>query len=163
MKGAAGNNEPGRRCGQTLVEFSIVAFLTVMMLLFVLEMSRAMLVVTTVAQAARAGVRYAIVHGSTRPATGCAIAADCASGPGNFTQVVTVVTNFAGVGPLNTNLFLTTPGKIAVTYPDSGTPPGNAPGQHVKITVMYPYDPLTSYFSKNSLSLNSTAQGIIVY
>ena len=45
-----------------------MAVLTVIMLLFVVEMGRMLLVYTTVANAARAGVRYAIVHGSTRTA-----------------------------------------------------------------------------------------------
>jgi Flp pilus assembly protein TadG len=106
VRSSAGKTEPDGRRGQTLVEFSIVTVLTVIMLLFVLEMSRAVLVLTTVAQAARAGVRYAIVHGSTRPANGCAVAADCASGPANATHVVDVLTNFASVGPLNASLLV---------------------------------------------------------
>jgi Flp pilus assembly protein TadG len=51
--------------GQSLVEFSLVALLTVMMMLFVAEMGRMLLVYTAVANAARAGSRYAIVHGGT--------------------------------------------------------------------------------------------------
>ena len=141
----------GRR-GQTLVEFSVVTLMTVMMLLFVVEMGRMLLVYTTVANAARAGIRYAIVHGSTR-ATGTTVYS--ASGPTYTTQVVTVVTNFASAGPLNMSLLT---GNITVTYPNAS----NAPGQPVNITVVYPYDPLTSYFSK-TLRLGSAAQGIIVY
>jgi hypothetical protein len=45
---------------------AVVALMTVIMLLFVVEMGRMVLVYTTVANAARAGVRYAIVHGSSR-------------------------------------------------------------------------------------------------
>ncbi|MGA3236121.1 MAG: TadE/TadG family type IV pilus assembly protein [Bryobacteraceae bacterium] len=141
----------GRR-GQSLVEFSVVTLLTVMMLLFVVEMGRMLLVYTTVANAARAGVRYAIVHGSTR-AAGATLSS--ASGPSNTAQVVTVVTNFASAGPLNMSLLT---GNIAVTYPNAS----NAPGQPVNVIVLYPYDPLTSYFSKTVI-LGSAAQGIIVY
>jgi Flp pilus assembly protein TadG len=141
----------GRR-GQGLVEFSVVTLMTVMMLLFVVEMGRMLLVYTTVANAARAGIRYAIVHGSTR-AAGTTV--NSASGPGSTAQVVTAVTNFASAGPLNMSLLT---GNISVTYPNAS----NAPGQPVNITVVYPYDPLTSYFSK-TLRFGSASQGIIVY
>lgn len=145
------------RSGQTLVEFSVVAVLTVLMLLFIVEIGRMVLVYTTVANAARAGVRYAIVHGSTRTA-GSTV--DSASGPGaDPAQVVTVVKNFASAGLLATSLLI-----VHVTYPDQPQPAlaANAPGQYVLITVVYPYDPLTTYFSK-TLRLGSQAQGIIVF
>jgi Flp pilus assembly protein TadG len=143
--------------GQTLVEFSLVSLLTVIMLLFVVEIGRMLLVYTTVANAARAGVRYAIVHGSTRP-TGATV--DSASGPGaDPAQVVTVVKNFASAGLLTTSLLI-----VHVTYPDQPKPAlaANAPGQYVLITVVYPYDPLITYFSK-TLRLGSQTQGIIVF
>jgi len=139
------------RDGQALVEFSLVAVMTVVMLLFVIEMGRMLLVYMTVANAARAGVRYAVVHGSTRAAGS---ATSNASGPAsNPAQVVTVVKNFAGAGALSTSRLV-----IAVTYPGGS----NAPGQSVNITVVYPYDPLTTYFSK-SLRLGSAAQGVILF
>lgn len=139
------------RDGQALVEFSLVAVMTVIMLLFVVEMGRMLLVYTTVANAARAGVRYAVVHGNTR-AVGSATSD--ASGPAsNPAQVVTVVQNFAGAGALTVSRLV-----IAVTYPGGS----NAPGQSVNITVVYPYDPLTNYFSK-SLRLGSASQGVILF
>ncbi len=67
-----------RRAGTSLVEFSVVALLSVLMLLFIVEMGRMLLVYTTVANAARAGLRYAVVHGSTRTAGN---GLDNASGP----------------------------------------------------------------------------------
>ena len=148
--GAATSGLAGRS-GQTLVEFSVVAVLTAIMLLFVVEMGRMLLVYTTVANAARAGVRYAIVHGGTRSA-GSTV--DNASGPGNDpTQVVTVIKNFASGGLLTTSRLV-----VHVTYPGGS----NAPGQYVTVSVVYPYDPLTTYFSK-TLRLGSATQGIIVF
>ena len=126
--------------------------MTILMLLFIVEMARMVLVYTTIANAARAGARYAIVHGSTRP--GGAAAADNPSGPANDpAAVLAVVTNFASVGLLATSRLV-----IHVTYPDAS----NAPGKHVNVTVVYPYDPLTTYFS-STLRLGSAAQGIIVF
>jgi Flp pilus assembly protein TadG len=143
--------QPASRRGQAMVEFSVVTLLTVLMLLFVVEVARMVLVYTTVANAARAGLRYAMVHGSTR-AVGSTV--DSASGPSsNPAQVITVVKNFASAGLLTTSLLV-----INVTYPDAS----NAPGQPVNITVVYPYDPLTTYFSK-TLRLGSAAQGVIVF
>jgi len=151
VTGGAGARRPGGRRGQALVEFSVVTLMTAVSLLFVVEMGRALLVYTTVANAARAGVRYAIVHGSTRAAGSTP---DSASGPGNNpAQVVTVVKNFASAGLLTTSRLV-----VTVTYPGSS----NAPGQLVNIGVVYPYDPLTTYFSK-SLRLGSATQGVIVF
>ncbi len=137
--------------GQSLVEFSLVALLTVMMMLFVAEMGRMLLVYTAVANAARAGSRYAIVHGGTRVA-GSTV--DSASGPAaNPAEVLTAVRNFASAGLLTTSLLL-----ITVTYPGGS----NAPGQLVTVSVVYPYDPLVTFFSK-TLRLGSSTQGVIVF
>ena len=66
---------------------------------------------------------------------------------------MTVVKNFASAGLLTTSRLV-----IDVTYPGAS----NAPGQSVNITVVYPYDPLTTYFSK-TLRFGSASQGIIVF
>ncbi len=151
MTAGAGTSGRAGRAGQSLVEFSVVAVLTAIVLLFVVEIGRMLLVYTTVANAARAGVRYAIVHGSTRSA-GATV--DSASGPGNNpSQVVTVVKNFASGGLLTTSLLV-----VTVTYPGGS----NAPGQYVSVSAVYPYDPLITYFSK-TLRLGSTTEGIIVF
>ena len=140
-----------RRSGQTLVEFSVVAFMTTAMLLFVVEMGRMLLIYAAVANAAREGVRYAIVHGSTR-AVGSA--QNDASGPSsNPAQVLTVIDNFAGTAPLTTSLLV-----INVTYPGAS----NAPGQIVNVSVVYPYNPLITYFPA-TLRLGSASQGVILF
>jgi hypothetical protein len=136
--------------GQTLVEFSLVAVLAVIMLLSVVEVSLMTLVYTTVANAARTGARYAIGHGATRFGTGV----DGSSGPGqNPPEVVAVIKNFASAGLLNINSLI-----IAVDYPSAS----NAPGQPVSVTVIYPNDPLTTYFPFR-MRLGSTSQGVIAF
>ncbi len=108
------------------------------------------LVYTTVANAARAGARYAIVHGATRTGTGV----DGPSGPAqNPPEVLTVVRNFASAGLLSTGSLI-----ITVSYPGAS----NAPGQPVSVTVVYPYDPLTSYFPLR-VRLGSMSQGVIAF
>ncbi len=139
------------RAGQSLVEFSLVAVMLLIMFLFIVEMGRMVMVYTTVANAARAGERYAIVHGSSR-AAGTTV--DSASGPAaDPAQVLNVVRNFASAGLITTSRLV-----VHATYPGAS----NAPGQNVVVTAVYPYDPLTTYFSK-TLRLGSSAQGVIVF
>ncbi len=139
-----------RNRGQTLVEFSLVALLSVILLLSIVEISRMALVYTTIANAARAGARYSIVHGGTRTGSGV----DGPSGPApNPPQVLTVIQNFASAGLLSTGNL-----SISVTYPGAS----NAPGQMVSVTVIYPYDPLTSYFPFR-VRLGSMSQGVIAF
>lgn len=136
-----------------MVEFALVSVLLVMVLLGVVEMGRMILVYTTMANAARAGSRYAIVHGLDR-ASGTA--ADGQSGPTcPCSEVNTVVTNFASAGLLDTSKL-----TITVAYPDSS----NAIGSRVDVTVAYQYDPIVGYFSSVlSPNLSSTSEGIIEF
>lgn len=140
-----------RSRGQALAEFSIVSLMVCILTLAVFEMGRVILVYTTVANAARAGVRYAVVHGSSR-ASGAG--SSNASGPSaNPPQVLTVVDDFASAG-------LLTPGRLVITvsYPGGS----NAPGQLVSVTVSYPYDPLSSWLPFK-VNLGSTTQGVIAF
>lgn len=123
--------------GQTLVEFSLTVFMLVMVLLGVVEIGRMVLVYTTIANAAKAGVRYAEVHG-----------ADSAV---SASQVQTVVQNYLSAAPLS---------SASATITSSGV--GGAIGSTVSVTVTYPYDPLTSYFPL-SVTLGSSSQGVITF
>lgn len=98
------------------------------------------LVYTTIANAARIGTRYAIVHGS-EAGTGAATASD----------VQTVVTNYLSTAPMNTGAAL-----ISVTGA------GGAIGSTVTVTVNYKYDPFVSFFPL-SVYLASTSQGVISF
>jgi Flp pilus assembly protein TadG len=136
--------------GQGLVEFSVVTVLTVFLLLTVFECGRMVLVANTVASAARAGMRYACAHGSTRTGSG----ATGPSGPSsNPAQVLTVIKNFASAGLLNTSNLV-----ISVTYPGGS----NAPGQTVSVSVIYPYDKFVAYFPI-APRLGSASQGVITF
>jgi Flp pilus assembly protein TadG len=139
------------RAGQSLVEFSIVCFMLCILTLAVFEMGRMVLVYATIANAARVGARYAVVHGSSRSA---GVGASNASGPSNNpAQVLSFVTNFASAGILTTSRLV-----ITVTYPGSS----NAPGQLVDVTVSYPYDPLTTFLPFR-VNMGSTTQGVIAF
>jgi Flp pilus assembly protein TadG len=151
VTGGRSDTGRGNSKGQSLIEFSLVCFILFMVVLAVVETGRMVLVNATVANAARAGARYAVVHGSSRT-TGSA--STDASGPsGNPAQVLTVVKDFASAGLLSPTLLV-----ITVTYPGSS----NAPGQLVDVTVSYPYNPLTT-FLPFKVNLGSTTQGVIEF
>jgi Flp pilus assembly protein TadG len=134
--------------GATMVEFALVVFMAVMVLLGVVEMGRMVLVYTTMANAARAGARYAIVHGGDLSSGASGPAADPA-------EIIAVVKNFASMGLLNTNNLV-----VHVTYP-SGS---NLAGSPVVVTTSYVYDPLVSYFDPAlSVTLGSESEGVITF
>jgi Flp pilus assembly protein TadG len=133
--------------GATLVEFSLITFMYLILLFSVVEMGRMLIVYTALANAAHAGTRYAIVHGSDLTSGAC--------GPGNTAAVQTAVSNFAAAGLLNTSSLNT-----VVSYP-AGT---NTPGSTVTVTVTYTYDPLLGYFSKIlNKTLGSSSEGVITF
>lgn len=139
--------------GSALIEFSLISVALVLLLMGVVEVSRMVLVYTTIANAARAGERYAIVHGGFRTGSGV----NGPSGPGSYTQVQTVVKNFASAGLITTT---DPPLVINVTYPD-GT---NSVGSRISVAVTYRYDPIVSFFnSLLGVTIGSSSEGIIVF
>lgn len=140
-----------RRQGQGLIEFSVVLVVTLFLMFTVIEVSRMLLVYTTIANSARAGVRYATTHGSTRTGSG----ATGPSSPANHSQVDTVVKNFASAGLINRSALL-----VTVTYPDAA--PSNDPGDRVVVQVVYPYDAFVTYFPMRP-RLGSSSQGVIAF
>ena len=158
---ARGGRERGR-CGQALVEFAVSAFLLVMVLLSVIEMTRFLLVYTALDNAARAGTRYAIVHGADRSGTGV----DGPSGPSGYSQVQTVVKNFASTGALNVSNVTVNVNYCPVgsNCPVACNTVPNAVGCIVQVQAAYLYDPFIGWFTQLSgFSLQSKSRGVIVY
>ena len=96
--------------GNSTVEFGLIAVMFIIVLLGVVDMGRMVLVYTTLAESARAGTRYAIVHGGDRSgAQGSG--PNGQSGTTDNSYVQAVVKDFASGGLLNLNNLNTT-----VTY-----------------------------------------------
>jgi Flp pilus assembly protein TadG len=134
------------RRGSALFEFALVCVLLMLTVLAGVEFDRMVLVYTTIANSARAGVRYAIVNGS-----------DSTTVP----DVKKVVTNFASAGLLTTGNLI-----ITVSYPDTATSRtdcagSTSPGCLVTVSVSYPYDPFVVL--PLHVTLSSTTQGIITF
>jgi Flp pilus assembly protein TadG len=166
--------------GQAMVEFMLV--ISVVFILFV-SMLQTMILMhsyNTLADAAKEGVRYAIVHGSGLTTASC-------SGPGNpfvtpkltctdstGTNVQTAVTNFAGL-----SLQSVPASEVTVCYdPDSTKSPPtctngantnntafgaacSAPGCLVRVTVSHSYTPLFG-LGWPTITLNAAADGRIM-
>jgi len=151
----------GRR-GQSLVEFAMSAVIVLLLLFGVVEVSRIMLVYTTVADAARIGARYAITHGTTPNDT--ATNADVSS---MQSSVQTAVKSFLGPGTVNVNapgLTITTafPSVACSGSASTSTCTGTTPGNLVQVTVSYPYDLLIPYLPI-SVTIGSTSAGVITW
>jgi Flp pilus assembly protein TadG len=107
--------------GSELIEYAVSILLVLTMIFGVIEVGRLMFTYTTIAQAARAGARYAAVHG--------ALAGNAAAN--DPPAVVAVVDNLAAAAGLNIANIVTP----IVTYPN-----GNSNvGSKVKVTVTYPF------------------------
>ena len=107
------------------------------------------------ADAAKDGVRYAIVHGTGTGATNC-------SGPGGGgvtcgdatgTNVRTLVANFAGLSLHDTSTM-----SINTTYPDGSSV---APSR-VRVVISYVYQPFFG-LGWPSVTVNAAAEGRIVF
>ena len=126
--------------GQTLLEYSVV-ILTVLTVIFgVFETARLVLAYTTLAEAARAGARYAVVHG-----------ADCTGAcvPDDGTATAQNVASAAGL----------TSATATTTYSPPGT---TVPGTLVTVTVSYTFVPVTP-LAALGVPLSSTTEAMIVY
>jgi Flp pilus assembly protein TadG len=132
------------RRGSTLIEFALIAFLLLLVLFMGIEMDRMLFVYTNLADAAKAGTRYAIVRGADRT-SGASTAADPS-------PVVNIVKNYiTGIDPSHLT--------VTVTYPDGN----NALAKHVKVVVQYIYDPWAGFGLLNGVTLSATSQGIIAF
>ena len=121
-----------REEGQAQVEFALSIMVVLFTVFFSWELLMAMYTASVMADAAKEGVRYAIVHGSNSTlCSGPNPSNPCASDPAGD-EVVNRVKTYAqaslhDIGAIN----------VAVTYPD-GT---NEPPNRVTVAVTYTYVP----------------------
>jgi Flp pilus assembly protein TadG len=141
--------------GSTLVELPL-ALLWVFTVIFGLaESGRLMLAYTTLCDAARAGTRYAIVHGSYRTGDCTQDALGGQAGPADDPPcVVQVVQNVATAAGLSSGSL-----GVQVRYPD-GT---NKIGARVTVKVSYPFSSVLSLLVPFSVTIGSTSEGIVCY
>jgi Flp pilus assembly protein TadG len=131
-----------RQRGSTIIEFLFIALTLLVVIFGSIELDRMVFVYTCLADAAKAGARYAIVQGSDRSGVD-----------------VTAATNLVTARVKYYSSLLMDPSKLTVqvTYPDGS----NDTGDHVKVVVQYAYDPWTVL--PLNVTLSATSQGIITF
>jgi Flp pilus assembly protein TadG len=153
--------------GQAQVEFILVI---VFLMIFVLSMFELLLVIHTysvLADAAKEGVRYAIVHGSRNTGHPSGPTCPCADIDGLPAPPGTDPGYGSGYGVVLTyaqySLHDTTGMTVTVTYPDpaTATVAANASPNRVRVTVAYPYSPLFG-LSWASVTVYAAAEGRIM-
>jgi len=144
----------GRR-GASLIEFAISVLVMFFVVFWTWELVMAVYTYAVLSNAAKEGIRYAIVHGTDTGAANC-------SGPGSGgvtctdstgANVASVVRDYASYSFHNVSAM-----AVNVTYPDSSSDPQSL----VKITVSYDYIPWT-VLPWTTPRLKTGAQGRIVW
>lgn len=151
-----------RQAGQAMVEFMLVVIFLFVLFVSILQTILLLHAYNTLADAAKEGVRYAIVHGtgnSNCSGPGLPLATPpvtCSGTP--YPNVQTVVTNFAAVSFQNV-----TAANVTVDYnPNSANGAAcNVPSCLVRVTVSYPYQPFFG-LGWPSVTLNAAADGRIM-
>jgi Flp pilus assembly protein TadG len=152
--------------GQAMVEFVLVVVFLFILFVSILQMILFMHAYNTLADAAKEGVRYAIVHGTgastVNGGAGCSgpglpsatPPVNCPDIPGN--NVIAAVTNFAGLSFQNVT-------SVSVDYNPGGANGVlcNKPGCLVRVTVNHAYTPLFG-LGWPSFTLYAAADGRIM-
>lgn len=148
-----------RRCvagshnsGQALIEHVLTLPLLLLAVVGIFDFGRAILYYNTLAEAAREGARYAMVHGANS-ATPSGPGSGSYTAPNRDTAVEAAVKRF-GIGLDHSQM------TILATWPDGD----NKAGHRVSVEVDYAYVPLTTMIlGKVSVPLRSTSVTTILY
>ena len=132
--------------GQASVEFALVIVLLMITIVSMLELIMLMHTYNTLADAAKEGVRYAIVHG-TGNSTPSGPLCPCGDIDGPAAPPGTVPGYGSGYGVVLTyaqySLHNMSGAIVGVSYPNhSKTHPGNGPSDPVRVTVSYQIHPM---------------------
>jgi len=141
--------------GQATVEFALTIVLVMIFILGALELIMLMYTYNVLADAAKDGVRYAIVHGTNTGAGNC-------SGPGGngVTCTDSTATNVANQVSIYAALSLHSTSAMTITpsYPDGVS----VPPSRVRVDVSYVYQPFFG-LGWPSVTVNAAAEGRIVF
>ncbi len=146
--------------GQALVEFALVIIFLMIMVFSILEMILLMNTYNVLADSAKEGVRYAIVHGTLNnqpmPAscTSTACSCPCVDIDGPPAPAGTV----AGYG---STYGVVSGMTVTVTYPGGDATPANKTPNLVRVVVSYPYQWLFG-LSWPTATINAAAEGRIM-
>jgi hypothetical protein len=149
VRGNSLKRSQGKR-GQAAVEFILSLFFVFIVILGALEMIMLVYTYNVLADSAKEGVRYAIVHGSDN---GSPSGPTCPCAPIDGAAGTGIVKTYAQLSLHDTSAM-----TVTVTYPD-GT---NVPPSRVRVQVTYPYQ---AFFGMGwpTVTVNAIAEGRIAY
>jgi len=157
--------------GQALVEFALVIIFLMIMVFSILEMILLMNTYNVLADSAKEGVRYAIVHGTLNnqpmPAscTSTSCSCPCVDIDGPPAPAGTVAGYGSTYGVVKTfaqySLHDTSGMTVTVTYPGGDATPANKTPNLVRVVVSYPYQWLFG-LSWPTATINAAAEGRIM-
>jgi len=142
--------------GQSSVEFALTIAILVVLLVSMLELTMFVYTYSVLADAAKEGVRYAIVHGASVSGATSGDASTAPWPPCNTPasgSLLTTVQTYAA-----TSLHSTTDMNIYACYPDGNNKPGSA----VQVSVNYPYQPLFG-LSWPQVNVHANSAGRIMF
>ena len=152
-----------RQCGQALVEFAFVLVFWVIMVIAIIEIVLFMHTYNVLADSAKEGVRYAIVHGTNNSAVCGPVTCTDVTGPA--APVGTLPGYGSGYGVVKTfaqySLHSTSNMTVAINYPGGDATPANKTPNRVQVTVSYPYQPLFG-LGWPTVTVNAAAEGRIM-
>jgi hypothetical protein len=152
--------------GQATIEFAFVVIFLFVVVLSIIEMIFFMHTYNVLADSAKEGVRYAIVHGAKNkqasgPTCPCADIDGPAAPPGTipgYGSGYGVVKTFAQYSLHDVS---GTKMAVTVTYPGGDATPANMTPNRVQVVVAYPYKP---FFGMGwpTVTVNAAAEGRIM-
>jgi hypothetical protein len=154
----------GSHRGQAAVEFALVVVLMMVLILSMIELMMLMHTYNVLADSAKEGLRYAVVHGTgnsipSGPTCPCADIDGPAASPGTnpgYGSGYGVVKTYAQYS-LHDMSGMT----ITVSYPDAANPPANKAPNRVQVVVAYPFRPLFG-LGWPTVTVNAAAEGRIM-
>jgi hypothetical protein len=158
----------GSDCGQATIEFGLVAVILFVMVFSIIETIFFISTYNVLADSAKEGVRYAIVHGvnnsqASGPTCPCLDIDGPPAPPGTIPGygsgygVVRTLAQYSVHDVSGSNM------TVTVTYPDTATATraSNATPNRVQVVVAYPYKPFFG-FGWPTVTVNASAEGRIM-
>ena len=152
-RSAIKSSPKNRQAGQAAVEFALIIVFLMVFLLSFIEITALLYTYSVLADSAKEGVRFGVVHGTlSTTCNGPGIAGvACDAGAAGVTAAVTTYAR----GSLNNT---TTGLTVTPTYPD-GT---STPSSRVRVVVSYIYQPLFG-LGWGQFTVNAASEGRIVF
>ena len=161
------NSQLKRERGQAQVEFALtIVFLMVLFVGFI-ELVMMIYAYNVLADSAKEGVRYAVVHGSLN-ANASGPTCPCADIDGPPAPLGTDPGNGSGYGVVRSFAQLSghyvagAAMTVTVTYPDTTNPPANQSPNRVRVVVAYPYTPFFG-LGWPTVTVRAAAEGRITF